>query len=56
MFWMCGLSCLVIIVRLPFGEGRKVNVGPSGGKEHLKEQNVETACSKHSRDTKSNET
>jgi len=38
------------------GKEGEVNVGPLGGKEHLKEENVETACSKHNRDIKRNET
>lgn len=33
-----------------------MNAGPSGRKEHLKEQDVETGCSKHNRDIKRNET
>lgn len=33
-----------------------MKAGPSGRKEDLKEQNVETGCSKHKRDIKRNET
>lgn len=51
-------SCFlpVRVLRPHLGKGGKVNTGPSGRKEHLKEWNVETGCSKHNRNIKRNET
>lgn len=58
VFWinMQSRFLLVRVVRLHLGKGGKVNAGPSGIKDHLKEWNVETGCSKHKRDIKRNET
>lgn len=58
VFWIHMHSSFlrVIVVRMHLGKGGKVNAGPSRRKEHLKEWNVETGCSKHNRDIKRNET
>lgn len=42
-------------VRLHLSKGGKVNKGPSGRKKLLKEQNIRTGYSKHSRYIKRNE-
>lgn len=49
VFWIYTHSCFlpVIVVRLHLRKGGKVNAGPSGRKEYLKDWNVETGCSKN---------